>query len=105
MHAARYTAGTEFYLARGDIRTTQQLLGREDIGTTADIYVQPNEASLERKRAEVCESGGADDDSARLPPNGIRSSRRIAISRENMMMEAAGIEPASAAAPDERLQA
>ena len=45
MHAARYTAGTEFYLATGDIRATQQLLGHEDIGTTANIYVQPNEAS------------------------------------------------------------
>ena len=65
MHAARYTAGTEFYLATGDIRATQQLLGHEDIGTTANIYVQPNEASLERKLAEIYESGDADDDSAR----------------------------------------
>ena len=46
------------------IRATQ-LLGHEDIGTTANIYVQPNEASLERKLAEIYESGDADDDSAR----------------------------------------
>jgi len=67
MHAARYTAGTEFYLATGDIRATQQLLGHEDIGTTANIYVQPNEASLERKLSEVYGdlSTGADNDSAR----------------------------------------
>ncbi len=65
MHAARYTAGTEFYLATGDIRATQQLLGHEDIGTTANIYVQPNEASLERKLAEIYEAGDADNDSAR----------------------------------------
>ena len=65
MHAARYTAGTEFYLATGDIRATQQLLGHEDIGTTANIYVQPNEASLARKLAEIYESGDADNDSAR----------------------------------------
>jgi integrase/recombinase XerC len=65
MHAARYTAGTEFYLATGDIRATQQLLGHEDIGTTANIYVQPNEASLERKLAEIYEAGVADNDSAR----------------------------------------
>src|SRR5579875_368054 len=66
MHAARYTAGTEFYLATGDIRATQQLLGHEDIGTTANIYVQPNEASLERKLAEIYEAGDADNDSAGL---------------------------------------
>ena len=65
MHAARYTAGSEFYLATGDIRATQQLLVHEDIGTTADIYVQPNEASLERKLAEIYESGDADNASAR----------------------------------------
>jgi hypothetical protein len=35
MHAARYTAGTAFYLATGDIRATQQLLGHEDIASTA----------------------------------------------------------------------
>ena len=57
MHAARYSAGTEFYLATGDIRATQQLLSHEDIGTTANIYVQPNEASLERKLTEIYESG------------------------------------------------
>jgi integrase/recombinase XerC len=65
MHAARYTAGTEFYLATGDIRATQQLLGHEDIGTTANIYVQPNEASLERKLSDVYGDGNADNDSAR----------------------------------------
>ena len=65
MHGARYTSGTEFYLATGDIYATQQLLGHEDIGTTANIYVQPNEASLERKLAEIYESGTADNDSAR----------------------------------------
>ena len=48
-----------------DIRATQQLLGHEDIGTTANIYVQPNEASLERKLAEIYEPGDADKDSAR----------------------------------------
>jgi integrase len=62
MHAARYTARTEFYL--GDIRATQQLLGHEDIGTTANIYVQPNEASLERKLSEAYEK----DDADMIPP-------------------------------------
>jgi integrase/recombinase XerC len=65
MHAARYTAGTEFYLATGDIRATQQLLGHEDIGTTANIYVQPNEASLERKLSDVYGDGNPDNDSDR----------------------------------------
>jgi integrase len=59
MHSARYTAGTEFYLATGDIRATQQLLGHSDIGTTADIYVRSGDASLERKLREVYEPGGS----------------------------------------------
>jgi site-specific recombinase XerC len=37
---ARYTAGTEFYLATGDIYATQQLLGHADVSTTANILVQ-----------------------------------------------------------------
>jgi integrase len=57
MHSARYTAGTEFYLATGDIRATQQLLGHEDIATTADIYVRPGDASLEAKLRAVYEPG------------------------------------------------
>jgi len=79
MHAARYTAGTEFYLATGDIRATQQLLGHEDIGTTANIYVQPNEAQARRDlRVKRC------GQRFRPPPlNRNRSPRRIAISREN----------------------
>jgi site-specific recombinase XerC len=55
MHSARYTAGTEFYLATGDIRATQQLLGHEDISTTADVYVRPGDASLELKLRDVYE--------------------------------------------------
>ena len=102
MHAARYTAGTEFCLATGDIRATQQLLGHEDIATTANIYVQPNEASLERKLSDVYGNGDADKDSAR--PRWI-AIVPLAKSRLAGMMEAAGIEPASAAAPAERLQA
>jgi site-specific recombinase XerC len=65
MHAAPYTAGTEFCLVTGDIRATQQLLGHEDIGTAANIYVQPNEASLERKLSDVYGNGDADNESAR----------------------------------------
>lgn len=38
MHGARHTAGTEFYLATGDIYATQQLLGHADVSTTANIY-------------------------------------------------------------------
>jgi hypothetical protein len=34
---ARYTAGTGFYLATGDIYATEQLLGRADVSTTANI--------------------------------------------------------------------
>src|SRR5436305_8969147 len=53
MHGARYTAGTEFYLATGDIYATQQLLGHADVSTTANIYVQGTPADLERKLGQV----------------------------------------------------
>ncbi len=36
-----------------------------DIGTNANIYVQPNEASLERKLSDVYGNGNADNDSGR----------------------------------------
>jgi integrase len=49
MHGARYTSGTEFYLATGDIYATQQLLGQADVSTTANIYVQGSPADLEAK--------------------------------------------------------
>jgi len=48
MHGARYTSGTEFYLATGDIYATQQLLGHADVSTTANIYVQGSPADLGR---------------------------------------------------------
>ena len=41
--------------ATGDIRATQQLLGHEDIATTADIYVRPGDASLDTKLHPVYE--------------------------------------------------
>lgn len=57
MHGARYTAGTEFYLATGDIYATQQLRGHSDVSTTANIYVQGSPADLTWKRS--CERSGA----------------------------------------------
>ena len=53
MHGARYTSGTEFYLATGDIYATQQLLGHADVSTTANIYVQGSPADLEEKLKKV----------------------------------------------------
>ena len=53
MHGARYTSGTEFYLATGDIYATQQLLGHADVSTTANIYVQASPAGLEAKLRKV----------------------------------------------------
>lgn len=53
MHGTRYTAGTEFYLATGDIYATQQLLGHADVSTTANIYVQGSPADLEAKLRKV----------------------------------------------------
>jgi len=53
MHGARYTAGTEFYLATGDIYATQQLLGHADVSTTANIYVQGSPADLGHKLDQV----------------------------------------------------
>src|SRR4051794_39537346 len=51
MHGARYTAGTEFYLATSDIYATQQLLGHADVNTTANIYVQGSPADLSKSSA------------------------------------------------------
>jgi integrase len=53
MHAARYTSGTEFYLAIGDIYATQQLLGHADVSTTANIDVQGSPPDLEEKLRKV----------------------------------------------------
>jgi integrase len=53
MHGTRYTAGTEFYRATGDIYATQQLLGHADVSTTANIYVQGSPADLARKLDKV----------------------------------------------------
>jgi integrase/recombinase XerC len=53
MHGARYTSGTEFYLATADIYATQQLLGHADVSTTANIYVQGSPADLEAKLRKV----------------------------------------------------
>ena len=39
--ALRLYGRDEFYFATGEIRATQQLLGHEDISTTADVYVRP----------------------------------------------------------------
>jgi integrase len=50
MHGARYTSGTEFYLATGDIYAT---LGQADVSTTANIYVQGSPADLEEKLRKV----------------------------------------------------
>ena len=49
MHGARYTSGTELYLATGDIYPTKQLLGHADVSTTVNIYVQGSSADLEGK--------------------------------------------------------
>jgi len=37
MHGARCTAGTEFYLATGDIHAAQQLLGHADVVAIVSI--------------------------------------------------------------------
>ena len=53
MHGARYTSGTELYLATGDIYPTKQLLGHADVSTTVNIYVQGSSADLEEKLRKV----------------------------------------------------
>jgi hypothetical protein len=50
-NAVRYTTGTEFYLATGDICATRQLLGHADVSTTANIYVQGSSADPDRSFA------------------------------------------------------
>ena len=69
MHGARYTAGTEFYLATGDIYATQQLLGHADVSTTANIYVQGSPADLEQKLDKVWANSASLVRLARGSPN------------------------------------
>jgi hypothetical protein len=53
MHVARYTSGTEFYLATGDIYANSSCSATPTFSTTANIYVQGSPADLEAKLRKV----------------------------------------------------
>jgi hypothetical protein len=94
MHEARDTAITNFLRSSGNLKLAQMLAGHADIGTTANIF-----AHLDTRRPRDCAQGAV---RGREMTGRNRSYRK---SRFAGMMEAAGIEPASAEAPSERLQA
>jgi integrase len=54
MHSARYTAGQRVLdKTKGNLKATQALLGHADIATTANVYVDWDDAALEQTLREV----------------------------------------------------
>ncbi len=100
MHRSRYTAGQRILDATGNLKAAQALLGHASISTTADTYTDWDVERLESSlRPDVRFRGGGMTPCESFPP----SRRKIPANRD--FMEAAGIEPASADAPGERLRA
>ena len=95
MHKARHTAGQRVLDATGNLKAAQKLLGHASIQTTGDVYADWDIDQLA--------------DTMRGRPRGRRVNRSPRpirkIPANSRFMEAAGIEPASADAPTERLQA
>jgi hypothetical protein len=83
MHRGRHTAATELQRAHHDLRLTQLLLGQADIRSTAR-YAQLDTADL----AQALRQMQKDADKCSHPKSLFAGE-----------VEAAGIEPASAAAP------
>jgi hypothetical protein len=99
MHLARHTFATELRRVAG-IDAASQALGHADLNTTLGIYGHRDQTDLETAMdayASWLEQQGEND--SFLPKPTVESAR---LSRK---VEAAGIEPASAEAPNERLQA
>ena len=59
MHKARHTAGQRVLDATGNIVAVKALLGHASIQTTADIYVDHDEAALRATMSIVTEADDA----------------------------------------------
>jgi hypothetical protein len=89
IHKARHTAGQRLLDTTGNLKAVQKLLGHESIQTTGDIYTDWDVEHL----AESLLAAVQDDENGIVPQ---RASGTRIVERK---VEAAGIEPASAAAP------
>jgi integrase len=99
MHRSRYTAGQRILDATGNLKAAQALLGHASISRTADTYTDWDVERLESSLRQTFASEAGEWPLEIIPP----SSDKIPANSD--FMEAAGIEPASAAAPSERLRA
>ena len=95
MHKARHTAGQRLLDATGNLKAVQKLLGHTSIQTTDDVYIDWDVEQLAASLPRRCRM--SDLQSFRTESWGTRMVEPI--------VEAAGIEPASAAVPTERLRA
>ncbi len=89
MHKARHTAGQRVLDVTGNLKAVQKLLGHESIQTTGDIYTDSDMSSSRRH--------------CWRPSRLVRQSFPRALDKipaSGQIMEAAGIEPASAVAPN-----
>ena len=89
MHKARHTAGQRVLDATGNLKAVQKLLGHASIQTTGDVYADWDIDQLADTMRTVLEGGS---ESFPPAPGETPANRRF--------MEAAGIEPASADAPN-----
>jgi hypothetical protein len=95
MHKARHTAGQRVLDATDNLKAVQKLLGHESIQTTGDIYTDWDVEQLAESLLEAVQ----DDEIGIVPQGGLGNGL------VEPKVEAAGIEPASADAPGERLRA
>jgi site-specific recombinase XerC len=97
MHRARHSFATDLRRVAG-IDAASHALGHSDLSTTLNIYGHRDASDLDRDMDDYArwrEESSGESFPLRTPENGLRRS----------IMEAAGIEPASAVAPTGRLRA
>jgi len=97
MHRARHSFATDLRRVAG-IDAASHALGHSDLSTTLNIYGHRDVSDLDRDMDDFArwrESTSGESFLLRTPGNGLKRS----------VMEAAGIEPASAVAPTGRLRA
>jgi len=86
--------------ATGNLKAVQKLLGHASIQTTGDIYTDLDVEQLAQSLLDAVPDQEPEMAVRKSFPTGLQE-----IPANGVFMEAAGIEPASADAPTERLQA
>ncbi|HZT91700.1 MAG TPA: site-specific integrase [Gaiellaceae bacterium] len=96
MHRARHTFATELRRVAG-VEAASQALGHSDLSTTLGIYGHQDQRDLERAMDAFAEARETEEAASRGNDSPSRPDR---VPRFAGAMEAAGIEPASADAPE-----